>query len=91
MKLFVLIAAAIAATGACAAPYAYVPNEKSGTLSVIDTRTDTVVREIKAGKRPRGIAADPAGATLFVTDAGDSALLVLDAASGREARPTALG
>ena len=29
-----------------AAPFAYVPNEGSGTISVIDTQTDTVVDEI---------------------------------------------
>ena len=31
------------------------PNEKSGTISVIDTATDRVTEEIKAGDRPRGI------------------------------------
>ena len=37
-------------TAALAAPFAYVPNEKSGTLSVIDTETDAVVAEIEAGR-----------------------------------------
>ena len=37
-----------------AAPFAYVPNEESGTISVIDTSTDQVVKEIKAGDKPRG-------------------------------------
>ena len=37
---------------ALAAPFAYVPNEGSGSLSVIDTATDQVVGEIAAGKRP---------------------------------------
>ena len=39
-------AAALAAAmplPALAAPFAYVPNEGSGTVSVIDTRTDQVV------------------------------------------------
>jgi len=48
---------ALASSALQAAPFAYVPNEKSGTLSVIDTATDQVVRQIAAGKRPRGIAA----------------------------------
>ena len=51
--------AAIVAAGFCAtsmaAPVAYVPNEKSGTISVIDTETDSVVAEIKAGDKPRGL------------------------------------
>src|ERR1700686_5154290 len=37
---------------ALAAPFAYVPNEGSGSLSVIDTATDQVVGEIAAGKKP---------------------------------------
>ena len=40
-----------------AAPIAYVPNEKSGTLSLIDTTNDHVIAEIPVGKTPRGIAA----------------------------------
>ena len=40
-----------------AAPFAYVPNEESGTISVIDTSTDQVVKEIKVGDKPRGMAA----------------------------------
>ncbi|MFX8620493.1 hypothetical protein ABTM24_19890, partial [Acinetobacter baumannii] len=38
------------------APLAYVPNEKSGSLSVIDTETDSVIATIPAGKKPRGLA-----------------------------------
>ena len=34
-----------------AAPFAYVPNKGSGSLSVIDTATDQVVGEIAAGTR----------------------------------------
>jgi YVTN family beta-propeller protein len=49
-------------TAACAAPFAYVPNEKSGSVSVIDIGDGAggaVVRQIAAGKRPRGIAVAP--------------------------------
>jgi len=33
------------------------PNEKSGTVSVIDTASDQVIAEIKAGDKLRGLAA----------------------------------
>ena len=60
MKLHIATLPAAALALACqfalAAPLAYVPNEGSGTISVIDTGTDAVVKEIKAGKKPRGIA-----------------------------------
>ena len=39
-----------------AQPIAYVSNEKTGTLTLIDTARDTVVGEIKAGTKPRGMA-----------------------------------
>ena len=48
---------------AFAAPFAYVPNEGSGTVSVIDTATDQVVAEIAAGKKPRGTAVSADGRT----------------------------
>ena len=44
----------IVGEAALAAPLVYVPNEKSGTISVIDTAKAEVVAEIKAGKKPRG-------------------------------------
>jgi YVTN family beta-propeller protein len=42
---------------AAAAPFAYVPNQGSGSISIIDTATDRVVREIPTGGRPCSIAA----------------------------------
>jgi YVTN family beta-propeller protein len=85
-----LVLATIANAGH-AAPFAYVPNEKSGTVSVIDTATDTVVREIAAGKRPRGIAIDPSGRRLYLSDAATNTLLTLDTAANGASRSTPLG
>jgi YVTN family beta-propeller protein len=86
-----VLLSALACTAVHAAPFAYVPNEKSGTVSVIDTATDQVVRQIAAGKRPRGIAADPGGRQLFVTDAASSVLLLIDNEAGGPVRAVALG
>ena len=57
-----------AATVTSAAPFAYVANEESGTVSVIDTATDKVVRDIPAGKKPRGMALSKDGKHLYVSD-----------------------
>jgi len=81
-NLFAALCAAGAASIAIAAPFAYVPNEKSGTISVIDTATDSVVRQLNAGKRPRGIGSDPAGRQLFVSDASSGSLLAIDSTAG---------
>jgi len=47
-----------------AAPFAYVPNEGSGTISVIDTANDQVVGEMPGGTKPRGLAVGADGRRL---------------------------
>ena len=51
---------------AAAQPYAYVTNQASATVSVIDTRTDKVASTLAAGDEPRGIAASADGARLYI-------------------------
>src|SRR3954468_18103824 len=76
--LAALIAAATFSGTVFAQPFAYVPNEKSGTVSIIDTATDKVTGEIKAGEKPRGIAVSPDGKFLYVSDQPQRALNVID-------------
>ena len=64
------------------------PNEGSGTLTVIDTVTDAetadspIPRQGSMGEKLRGVALDRSGRTLFVVDAARNLVLVVDAASG---------
>lgn len=51
-------------------PRVYVTNESAGTLSVIDVRSNTVVRTIPLGKRPRGVKASADGRLLYVALSG---------------------
>jgi YVTN family beta-propeller protein len=76
---------------ACAqshAETAYIPNEASGTLTVIDTATDTetplspIPKHGKLGTKLRGVALDPSGRTLFVVDALGNVVLAVDTATG---------
>src|SRR2546426_12053672 len=67
-RLALPILALVCLSQARAAPFAYVPNERSGTVSVIDTASDRVVATIKTGGKPRGIAASPDGRRLYVSD-----------------------
>ena len=76
---------------ALAAPFAYVPNEGSGSLSVIDTATDQVVGEIAAGKKPRGIVVSADGRTVYVSDQPNNQLVVVDIASRKATGVIALG
>jgi YVTN family beta-propeller protein len=49
---------------------AYVTNEDSQALSVIDTRTDSVIATFPVGTRPRGVKVSPDGRTVFVALSG---------------------
>ena len=76
------------AAGVSPAENAYVPNEGSGTLTVIDTATDEpsprspIPQQGTIGKKLRGVALDLSGRTLFVVDALGNVVLAVDTASG---------
>ena len=44
--IYLSVVLMVAASYAQAAPLAYVPNEKDGTISVIDTSTDKVIKKL---------------------------------------------
>src|SRR5512135_1838222 len=85
------LCAPVLACAAAAAPVAYVPNEGSGTVSVIDTATDRVTGTLKIGTKPRGIAAAPGGTRIFVSDQPSGTLIVYDVASRTEVARTPVG
>ena len=58
--------------------YVGVGDAKGGALSVIDTRTNKHVEDIKTDARPGGIKFDKGGARIFVTLAGATNLGVVD-------------
>ena len=76
--LLVAAALAVAPLVGAAAPFAYVPNEGSGTLSVIDTASDQVVGDIAVGAKPRGTAVSPDGRTAYVSDQPNAVVVVVD-------------
>lgn len=52
-----------------AAPFAYIPNQTSNNVSVIDTATNTVVATVATGIfgfDPRGVAINPAGTRVYI-------------------------
>ena len=80
-----------AASGALASPFAYVSNEGSGTISIIDVADDQVVAEIAGAGKPRGMAVSPDGRTVYVSDQAGDRLIVFDAATKRATGSVALG
>jgi YVTN family beta-propeller protein len=61
---------AVAQSGKVSGELAYVTNEDSQNLTVIDTRSDSVVATIAVGTRPRGVKVSPDGRTVYVALSG---------------------
>lgn len=80
----VIVAAAllslIAATPA-AASIAYISNEESNTVSVIDTNIWSVTATIKVGQRPRGIEFTRDGKFVLVAVGDDDTIELIDVAA----------
>ncbi len=57
---------------------AYVSNEKSNTVTVIDTDKLAVVATIKVGQRPRGIDLSKDGKFILVAVGDDDAIQMID-------------
>src|SRR3982074_3972981 len=57
---------------------AYVSNEKSNTVSVIDTDKFQVVKTIKVGQRPRGIELTKDGKFILVAVGDDDTIQMID-------------
>jgi PQQ-dependent catabolism-associated beta-propeller protein len=62
---------------------AYVSNEKSNTISVIDTATWKVVETIKVGQRPRGISFTKDQRYVLVAVGDDDTIQMIDAISNK--------
>src|SRR6266540_5932170 len=60
--------------GQASAFTAYVSNEKSNTISVVDTDKFTVVKTIKVGQRPRGIELTKDGKFILVAVGDDDTM-----------------
>lgn len=57
---------------------AFVANENSGTISVIDVNSFTVTKEIEVGKIPHNIRFDSKGNTAYVTLQGEDKVAIID-------------
>jgi YVTN family beta-propeller protein len=68
-----------------------VSNAAVDTLSVIDTRTDTVLSTVPVGKAPLGLGLDLTGSRLFVAHALDDRVGLLDPATGATTRALEVG
>jgi YVTN family beta-propeller protein len=81
----------LASAAWCAAPLAYITNERAG-ISVVDLDQLSVVRTIDVGGQgPRGIGVTADGRFLVTANKGTSDISLIDAASGQVVRRVAVG
>jgi YVTN family beta-propeller protein len=66
---------------ASAAPFGYVPNANSNTVSVIDTTSNSVVATVAVGAYPRGVALSPDGSRAYVVNGDSGTVSVISTAT----------
>ena len=76
------VLSAATALSALAAPFAYVSNEGSASVSVIDTATDKLTATFNVGGKPRGIALSLDRKRLYLSDQTGNAALIIDTSNG---------
>ena len=57
---------------------AFVTNERSNSLSVLDTESLELIQTLPIGKRPRGIGLAPDGSELYIALSDENRIVVLD-------------
>jgi YVTN family beta-propeller protein len=64
-----------------AAPFAYITNVSSNSVSVIDTASNAVVATVPVTGNPRGIAVNPAGTRAYTTNLTANTVAVINTAT----------
>src|SRR5208337_1806105 len=63
------------------APYAYITNDGSNNVSVIDTSTSTVIATVDVGSSPEGVTVTRDGTKVYVANEGSNTVSVIDTAT----------
>lgn len=66
---------------AAASPFAYITNSGSGTVSVLDVATNSVVGTVLVGNLPAGVAVNASATRVYVTNQGSNSVSVIDTSS----------
>ena len=80
-----------AASAVQAQPFAYITNQNSNNVSVIDIATNTVVATVAVGLNPEGVAVNPVDALVYVANFNSNNVSVIDTASNTAVGSVAVG
>jgi YVTN family beta-propeller protein len=69
----------------------YISNGRGATVSVIDTRSDSLVATIPVGQRPWNMALTPDGRHLYVANGRSNSVSVIDTASNQRVADIPVG
>lgn len=75
------VTATVTVTPVVIAAFAYIPNNNSNNVSVINTSTNTVVTTIPVGSGPYGVAASLDGSKVYIANDGDGNVSVINTAT----------
>src|SRR5215469_10370695 len=81
LRLMLALTLSMALSAEASAYTAYVSNERSNTVSVIDTNKWEVIKTIKVGQRPRGIAYTKDQKYVLVAVGDDDTIQMIDTAT----------
>ena len=87
----VLTLAASFAFDAAAKPFAYVPNQGSNTVSVIDIASDSIVTNLRAGISPVRVAIHPNNLKAYVANIGSDRVTVINTTNNSVGRTIVVG
>jgi YVTN family beta-propeller protein len=89
--LSVLLAVFLSPLTAFASPFAYITNNASNTVSVVDTATNTVTANVAVGTGPTGVAVNAAATRVYVTNSTSSTVSVINTSTNTVSATVAVG
>ncbi len=69
----------------------YISNGTDGTVSVIDTASDTVIATVPVGRRPWNMAVTPDGKKLYVANGRSNSVSVIDTETNQKITDVTVG
>src|ERR1700730_1926357 len=77
--------------GAHGTPFAYITNNGSNNVSVIDTASNTVTAIVAVGPNPTGVAVHPGGTRVYVANQSSNTVSVIDTSTNTISATVAVG